>query len=62
MTLVLPQRGPTLGTAVFYGMIGVTAFGLFLTPLFYFVVQKFVERKMSATAAVIHAEQPPPPA
>lgn len=29
----------TLGTAVFAGMIGVTAFGIFLTPLFYYVIQ-----------------------
>ena len=30
-----------LGTAVFAGMIGVTAFGLFLTPVFYAVLRKF---------------------
>ena len=29
----------SLGTAVFSGMIGVTLFGIFLTPLFYFVIQ-----------------------
>lgn len=29
----------TLGTAVFAGMIGVTAFGIFLTPVFFFVIQ-----------------------
>jgi multidrug efflux pump len=28
----------TLGTAVFSGMIGVTFFGIFLTPVFYYVV------------------------
>jgi multidrug efflux pump len=28
----------TLGTAVFAGMIGVTLFGIFLTPVFYFVI------------------------
>jgi len=27
----------TLGTAVFFGMIGVTAFGLIFTPVFYLV-------------------------
>jgi multidrug efflux pump len=31
----------TLGTAVFGGMIGVTLFGIFLTPVFYFVVRWF---------------------
>jgi hydrophobe/amphiphile efflux-1 (HAE1) family protein len=29
-----------LGTVVFYGMIGVTTFGLFLTPVFYTVIRK----------------------
>jgi multidrug efflux pump len=28
----------TLGTAVFAGMIGVTLFGIFLTPVFFYVV------------------------
>jgi len=31
----------TLGTAVFSGMLGVTFFGIFLTPVFYFVIQRF---------------------
>jgi multidrug efflux pump len=31
----------TLGTAVFYGMLGVTLFGIFLTPVFYFVIRRF---------------------
>ena len=31
----------TLGTAVFSGMIGVTFFGIFLTPVFYYVISKF---------------------
>ncbi len=29
----------TLGTAVFAGMLGVTLFGIFLTPVFYYVIQ-----------------------
>ncbi|WP_459557557.1 efflux RND transporter permease subunit [Lacunimicrobium album] len=33
-----------LGTAVFAGMIGVTAFGIFLTPVFYFAIQWVVDR------------------
>ena len=32
----------TLGMAVFAGMIGVTLFGLFLTPVFYYVVRGLV--------------------
>ena len=35
----------TLGTAVFAGMIGVTLFGLFLTPVFYSVVRRFSDRR-----------------
>jgi multidrug efflux pump len=34
-----------LGTVVFYGMIGVTAFGLFLTPVFYTVIRKLLGDK-----------------
>ena len=30
----------TLGTAVFSGMLGVTFFGIFLTPVFYYVIQR----------------------
>jgi multidrug efflux pump subunit AcrB len=30
-----------LGTAVFSGMIGVTLFGIFLTPVFFSVLMKF---------------------
>ena len=29
----------TLGTAVFSGMLGVTLFGIFLTPVFFYVIQ-----------------------
>jgi multidrug efflux pump len=35
----------TLGTAVFSGMLGVTLFGIFLTPVFYYVIQWFVDRR-----------------
>ena len=31
-----------LGTVVFWGMIGVTIFGIFLTPVFYVVIRKLV--------------------
>ena len=43
----------SLGTAVFYGMIGVTIFGLIFTPVFYVVVRKF--------AAKPHAHGTPEP-
>ena len=31
----------TLGTAVFAGMIGVTFFGIFLTPVFFYIIRRF---------------------
>src|SRR6266568_197625 len=34
-----------LGTAVFFGMLGVTGFGLLLTPVFYVVIMWFKERR-----------------
>jgi multidrug efflux pump subunit AcrB len=34
----------TLGTAVFYGMLGVTLFGIFLTPVFFYVIQWATEK------------------
>jgi multidrug efflux pump len=34
-----------LGTSVLSGMVGVTVFGLFLTPVFYVVIRWFVERR-----------------
>jgi multidrug efflux pump subunit AcrB len=33
-----------LGTAVFFGMLGVTFFGIFLTPVFYYVIRWVTER------------------
>jgi multidrug efflux pump subunit AcrB len=42
-----------MGVAVFSGMIGVTFFGLLLTPVFYVVVMKFGRRKTAA-----HAPEP----
>ncbi|HTK78347.1 MAG TPA: efflux RND transporter permease subunit [Gemmataceae bacterium] len=35
----------TLGTAVFAGMLGVTLFGIFLTPVFFYVIQWFGDRR-----------------
>ena len=39
-----------LGTAVFFGMLGVTFFGLFLTPVFYVVIMWFKERHIKTPA------------
>jgi multidrug efflux pump subunit AcrB len=38
----------TLGTAVFAGMFGVTMFGIFLTPVFFYVIQWFADRREAA--------------
>ena len=38
----------TLGTAVFAGMIGVTLFGLFLTPVFFYVIRGLAQRRTPA--------------
>jgi hypothetical protein len=48
----------TLGTAVFSGMLGVTLFGIFLTPVFYVVIRWFSERR-SGNALDTAAPQPP---
>ena len=40
----------TLGTAVFAGMLGVTLFGIFLTPVFFYVIQWFTERRAAKWA------------
>ena len=39
-----------LGTAVFSGMLGVTFFGLFLTPVFYVTLRALVQRRRAASA------------
>jgi multidrug efflux pump len=41
----------TLGTAVFAGMLGVTLFGIFLTPVFYYVIQWFADRRAERLAS-----------
>ena len=40
----------SLGTAVFSGMLGVTLFGIFLTPVFFYVIQRFAEHKPAEAA------------
>jgi multidrug efflux pump len=44
-----------MGVAVFAGMLGVTIFGLILTPVFYIVVQGLAERLSRRTRAVAPA-------
>ena len=46
-----------MGVAVFSGMLGVTFFGLLLTPVFYLVIRAFVERRAEKKAILkeVHA-------
>ncbi len=39
-----------MGIAVFSGMLGVTFFGLFLTPVFYVVLRRLTEKRRAAAA------------
>jgi multidrug efflux pump len=39
----------SLGTAVFSGMLGVTLFGIFLTPVFFYVLQGLGDRRLFAS-------------
>ena len=45
----------TLGIAVFSGMLGVTLFGIFLTPVFFYVVRGLVRKPISRTEEAHHA-------
>jgi multidrug efflux pump len=50
-----------IGIAVFSGMLGVTFFGLFLTPVFYVLLRAAVKSRLvshradGATEGVVHA-------
>ena len=46
----------SIGTAVFFGMLGVTFFGVVLTPVFYVVIRRVPERKKAVVkGALPHA-------
>ena len=47
-----------LGMAVFSGMLGVTLFGIFLTPVFFYVIQWFSRGKPAGEAAGEPANEP----
>ena len=51
----------SLGTAVFSGMLGVTLFGIFLTPVFYYVIQWFGGSKPEEPPAAGEGQPAPPP-
>lgn len=41
----------SLGTAVFSGMLGVTLFGIFLTPVFFYLIQWFGKRERAGSVS-----------
>ena len=49
-----------LGTAVFWGMIGVTLFGLIFTPVFYVVIRRVVGGKLAPTGTAAAGPAPQP--
>jgi len=46
-----------MGVAVFSGMLGVTFFGLLLTPVFYVLIRNYVERQEARKAARANSQQ-----
>ncbi len=50
----------SLGTAVFSGMIGVTIFGVFLTPVFFFVLLRLGSQRRAAAPAAAGGDGRPP--
>jgi multidrug efflux pump len=46
-----------MGVAVFSGMLGVTFFGLLLTPVFYVLIRAFVENGQAKKAARLQEVQ-----
>ena len=52
----------TLGVAVFSGMLGVTFFGIFLTPVFYYVIGRFIHVAPEKPAEVVKTPEATTPA
>jgi multidrug efflux pump len=49
----------SLGVAVFWGMLGVTAFGVFLTPVFFYVIGWFSRVRKPGEREAAHEEEVP---
>jgi multidrug efflux pump len=43
-----------MGVAVFSGMLGVTFFGLLLTPVFFVLIRRYIERKKARQVTHVH--------
>ena len=56
-----PRCGMALGVAVFSGMLGVTVFGIFFTPVFYVVIRGASDRRTAAKAQATPPEAAPHP-
>ncbi|MCS7470865.1 efflux RND transporter permease subunit [Stieleria sp. ICT_E10.1] len=50
-----------LGTAVFSGMLGVTLFGLFLTPVFYVLLRRFAQKTQTVADVTPEPQAEPKP-
>ena len=50
-----------LGTAVFFGMIGVTFFGVFFTPVFYKVIRKLTGKYILPEHELAEQDRPVSP-
>ena len=48
-----------LGVAVFSGMLGVTLFGIFFTPVFYYVIRRLTAKRPRPASGGTDAEGPP---
>ena len=46
-----------LGTVVFFGMVGVTFFGLFFTPVFYYVIRRLTGNRGGQAVHASHAHE-----
>ncbi|MCP1496518.1 hydrophobe/amphiphile efflux-1 (HAE1) family protein [Pseudomonas migulae] len=46
-----------VGSAVFFGMIGVTLFGLLFTPVFYVLIRRLAGGERQVNAPTLHSEQ-----
>jgi multidrug efflux pump len=49
----------SLGVAVFAGMLGVTLFGIFLTPVFFYVIQGFGKKSRQKPVPLPHEDRRP---
>jgi multidrug efflux pump subunit AcrB len=48
----------SLGSSVFFGMLGATTLGVFFIPLFFYSIRSLVERRTTQQSAVAPVMQP----